>query len=107
MHSDHTLCYKVKRNKHGQHKMFIARLVAGDHRRVHQLDYDKVYAPVVDLIVCVLVLLLALVMEWWTRHVDVKAAFLNGGIDRLLYSMFPYKIPSTNKRKMYRLHKSL
>lgn len=45
------------------------------HSKVHQRDYDKAYAPVVDFTTFVAVLLLAVVINWYFRHVDVKAPF--------------------------------
>lgn len=88
-------------------RSFKTRLVAGGNRQVHQGDYEKIYIPVVDFTTCLSVLLLALVMEWYTRHVYVRAASLNGDIDRLLYIMFPYNIPKSNKQKMHRPRKPL
>lgn len=70
-------------------------------------DYEKIYAPVVDFTVCLLALLLTMVMQWSTRHVDVKAAFLNGNIDRVLHIRHPYNLPGSGRHKIYLLLKSL
>lgn len=101
------IVHKIKRNKHGQPKVFKARVVDGGHRQLYQRDYKKIYSPVVDFRVCLLVWLIDLVMGLCTRHVDVKAAFVNGDNDRVWYIMFPYNVPNKKKRKMYVLHKSL
>lgn len=83
------LVLKIKRNKHGQAKKFKARIVPGGNRQVHHRDSDKIFAPVVDSTVCLLVLLLAFVKGWFTRHIDVKAVFLNGDIDRIIFIRHP------------------
>lgn len=101
------LVLKIKRNKHGQAKKFKARVVAGGNRQKYMEDYEKIYAPVVDFAICLLVLLICFVMQWFTRHVDVKASFLNGNIDRILHIRHPYNLPNANRRKIYLLHKSL
>lgn len=59
-------------------------MVAGGNSQVFMEDYEKNYAPEVDLTVCQLVLIICLIMGWSTRHVEVKAAFLNGDIERII-----------------------
>lgn len=60
---------------------FKARLVAGGNHQKYLRDYDKVFAPVVNLTICLLILIISFVKGWIINHVDVKAAFLNGKID--------------------------
>lgn len=72
---------KKKRNKHDQAKKFKAMVVAGGNELIYQLDYEKIYAPVADFIVCILILIIAFVLGWHKKHVDMKAAVLSGDID--------------------------
>lgn len=53
-------------------------------------------------------IILAFVLGWFVKHVDVKAAFLNGKIDNTVYVKFPQNIPnSLNTGKFFKLNKSL
>lgn len=102
----HTV-HKMKRNMHSQPKQFKPIVVTGDYRQAYQHNYDKICAPFVDLTVCLFFLPIALVMGWHTRHLDVKAAFLNGDIDGVLYVMFLYNISNKKNIKTYLLYMSL
>lgn len=46
-------------------------------------------------------------MRWSTRHVNVKAEFLNEDIEGIIYIRNPYNLPCSNMQKIYLLHKSL
>lgn len=70
-------------------------------------DYEKIYVSVVDFTVSSLVLLLAMILGWFTQHIGVKAAFLDEDVNFLLYIMFPFNVPNKNKRKLYSLQNSL
>lgn len=98
---------EIKRNKDEQAKKIKARVVAGGNKQLYQRDHESVYDPVVEFTVCLLVLITSFVMRWFTRQVDVKAALLNGDIDRLIYICHPYNLPYFNLRKLHLPHKSL
>lgn len=73
-------------------------MVAGGTQQVYGKDYDSVYAPVVDFALTLLTLCLCLPNGWDARHVDVKAAFLNGDVDRNTYVRHPYNLPKEMTR---------
>lgn len=93
-------------NKHGEIKKFRARVIAGRNFQVYQCDYENTYAPFFDFKFFLFVLIIAFVKGWFPRHVNVKASFLNGDIDRIIYVQHPYNLPKSNRRKTYLLHKS-
>lgn len=99
---------KIKRDEEGRVKKFKSRVVAGGNRQVFNRDYNNVYAPVINFIIWLLTMLIAFNQNWSVMHVDVKAAFLNGEIDRDIYVYFPYNVPNDHlRRKVYKLVKSL
>lgn len=89
---------KIKCSKHGQPKGFKARFVGGGHKKVFKRDYNKTYAPVVDFATCLMILIIAFFLDWDKRQVDVKAAFLNGDIDRLLHVRYTANLPWYNQK---------
>lgn len=58
------------------------RMVAGENLQRDGFDFDTVYAPIVGFSFTLLKLFLCLSDCRKVQHVDVKAAFLNGDIDR-------------------------
>lgn len=66
-------------------KHFKVEVVALDDKQVAKRYYKNIYALVVDFSICVLVLIFAYIRGWPTRHVDMKAAFINGNILTALY----------------------
>lgn len=81
------IVFNIKRNETGNTKKFMARVVAGGRWRVNQRDYDTVYTPVVSFTLCVLTMFLTCTLGWFCKHVDATAAFLNGEIDKVNYSI--------------------
>lgn len=99
---------KMKWDVQGFSNKFKARVVAGVHHQVIKLDYGAVYAPVVSLIICALMLIMCFTMGWSLKHVDVTAKIFNAEIDRELYMQYPYNLPRCKLAKtIYRLHKPL
>lgn len=99
---------KVKRNSNGDAVRFKARVVVGGNFQVRGVDYDEVYAPVVDFSIVRMFLVLALNHGWSNRHVDVKAAFLNSNMDREAYVTHPVNLPKGMRHSdVYLLLKAL
>ncbi len=73
---------KVKRDENGAATRFKARVVVGGHKQQRDIDFDDIYAPVVEFSSIRLFLIVAFKNNWKWEHVDVTAAFLNGDIDR-------------------------
>lgn len=101
------IALKTKRNKHGQAKKLKDRVVAGGNRQVYQRNYENIYAPVIAFWICLLNIIFAFLFGWFLRHVDVKATFMNGKIDRAIYLRHPYNLPNSNRRIIYLLHTAL
>lgn len=99
---------KIKRNSEGVPERFKARIVAGGNLQISGRDVDDVYSPVVDYSIVLLTLAVSNQLGWFTRHVDVKSAFLNGNIDREVFVSHPYNLPDKMKRsRYYKLMKAL
>ena len=99
---------RIKRDSDGNPSRFKARIVAGGNLQTIGRDVDSVYAPVVDYTVTLLTLALSHQMNWVASHVDVKAAFLNGEIDRETYVFHPHNLPPhMRKANFYKLNKAL
>lgn len=73
---------KFKRNQERNVSRLKARVAAGSSLQREDMDFGAVYAPVVDSTDTFLTTLFCLSNSWSVHHVDVKAAFLNGDIDR-------------------------
>lgn len=99
---------KIKRDEEGYPVKFKARVVAGENFQIFGKDFDSVYAPVIDFSIVLLMLCIAISLGWFTKHTDVKAAFLNGDIDRETYISHPVNLPpELMKDKYYILYKAL
>ena len=69
---------KLKKNPLGEFLKHKEILVVKGYRQRYEIDYDKVFAPIVHFeSICILIALAA--QECWSlHHLDVKSAFLNG-----------------------------
>lgn len=93
---------KIKRSKHGQVQKLKARVKAGGNHQFFMEDYEKIYVPVLNFTVYLLVLIICLIMRLSTCHADVKAAFLNGDIDRIIFiSIFIAYYIQTSKKYIF------
>lgn len=99
---------KVKRNENGLPIKFKARVVAGGNFQVPGQDFEGVYSPVIDFTLVLILLAATVQFKWIMQQVDVKAAFLNGNIDRETYVSHPGNLPpDMTKSVYYKLNKSL
>ena len=99
---------KIKRDEMGNPEKFKARVVAGGNFQIQGKDYDSVYAPVVDFTMVLTVLCIIVHYDWYKYQVDIKAAFLNGDIDRETFVGHPNNLPEDMQRThYYKLRKAL
>lgn len=99
---------RIKRNEKGYPTKFKARVVAGGNFQIPGEDFDTVFSPVVDFTLVLIILTVVVQYNWFTQQIDVKAAFLNGTIDRETYVGHPSNLPPTmSKSLFYKLNKSL
>ena len=73
--------FKIKTNADGSTEHFKARLVAKGFTQVHMQDYFETYAPVSDYTTARLLLAVVAVKQLHHVQLDVKNAFLYGGMD--------------------------
>lgn len=105
-HNGHTILLshvvlRLKRNEKGNAETFKARVVAGGHLQVKGMDYDAVYAPVINFSLVLSTLAIAVQYDWSLYQVDVKAAFLNGDIDKVTYVSHPVNVPPDMRKSVY------
>lgn len=81
---------KIKRKPNGQvTSRFKARLVARGYDQKQGIDYKQIFAPVVKMESLRLSFSLAAQLKWRYKQIDVKTAFLESEIDKLLYLQTP------------------
>ena len=80
---------KLKKNPLGEVLNHKERLVVKRYRQRCEIDYDKVFAPIVHFeSICILIALAT--QECWSfHHLHVKSAFLNGEIKEEIYASQP------------------
>ena len=81
--------YKIKENSDGSIHRYKARWVAHGYRQVEGRDYEETYAPVIRSDTSRILLAILASLDWQVRQFDFKLAFLNGSIDRMLYTVQP------------------
>ena len=73
--------YKTKFNENGEVNKYKARLVAKGYTQQHGIDYTEVFAIVARMETVRLVVALEAQRKWIIYQLDVKFAFLHGGVD--------------------------
>ena len=100
--------YKVKRDELGAIVMHKVRLVARGFVQREGIDFKEVFAPVARMESVRLLLALAAAKDWRVHHLDVKSAFLNGGLAETVFVRQPpgFAIKGAEHRVL-RLRKAL
>lgn len=88
-----------KYNKDGRLLKYKARLVARGFSQVPGMDYNKMFAPVIQLEMIQMILSLAVEEDWEIQQMDVKGAYLNSNLKEEIYM----NQPEGFKDKMSRL----
>lgn len=100
--------YKMKTDTNGNPSRYRARLVAQGFSQKYGVDYDEVFAPVVQPTTIRLLLTMAGQKKYVVRHMDVKSAFLNGKLEEEIYMKQPPGFEDKNfPGKVCKLNKSL
>ena len=81
--------YKTKFGSDGSVQGHKARLIAKGYAQEYGVDYEKVYAPVAIFETMRLVIALAAQRKWLAYQLDIKSAFLNGGLQEDVYVSQP------------------
>lgn len=100
--------YKLKKDPQGVVVKHKARLVAKGYVQKKGVDFEDVFAPVARLETVRLLIALAAQEGWEVHHMDVKSAFLNGGLCEEVYvSQPPGYVEEGNEHKVLKLKKAL
>jgi hypothetical protein len=76
--------FKIKRNG-----VFRARLVACGYSQIHGVDFNEIFAPVVNDVSCRIILSAKLLWDLQASIVDVETAFLHGNLQEEIYINVP------------------
>jgi hypothetical protein len=91
--------YKIKENPDESISRFKARWVAHGYRQIEGVDYEEKYAPVVRSDTSRILLSIAATLDWKIRQFDVKLAFLNEVMNRMIYTVQPKGFERGDKDK--------
>ncbi|GKV50098.1 hypothetical protein SLEP1_g56814 [Rubroshorea leprosula] len=81
--------FKFKRHADGTLERYKACLVAQGYTQQSGVDYDETFIPVVKPVTIRTVLALVVLSSWPIHQLDVKNAFLNGYLSKLVYMHQP------------------
>lgn len=100
--------FKLKTDTEGNPNRYRARLVAQGFSQKYGVDYDEVFAPTVQAATIRFLLSLAGERKYVVRHMDIKAAFLNGRLkEEIFMKQPPGFIDKTHSTKVCKLKRSL
>ena len=97
---------KIKRGVQSEIERFKARYVAKGFTQVHGVDFFEKWAPVGRYATLRMLLSVCAVEDVETKNIDIKCAFLNGGLEEEVYMVQP---PMFNDGfgRLWRLKKAL
>lgn len=100
--------YKTKYNENGKIEKYKARLVAKGYSQEYGVDFSEVSAPVARWETIRTILVVAANKGWSVYQLDVKSAFLHGGLEEVVHIDQPKGHEKKGQEhKVYRLKKAL
>ena len=72
--------YKIKINSDGSIEQYKSRLVAKRYSQQYGMDYKKTFATFAKMTTIHILVVVALVCQWYFAQLDVKNIFLNGDL---------------------------
>ena len=97
--------FKRKIGPTGKVERYKARLVAKGFTQVEGIDYDETFSPVTRYATIRTLLALSARKDWHVHHIDIKSAFTNPEIDRLMY--MEIAPPNGSRDKVWELNRSV
>jgi hypothetical protein len=79
--------YKIKENFDESISRFKVRWVIHDYRQIERIDYEEKYASVIRFDTSRILLSITAILGWKFRQFDVKLAFLNEMMNRIIYTI--------------------
>ena len=100
--------FKLKRNEKEEVVKHKTRLVVKGYVQIQGVDFEEVFAPVARLESVHFLLAIVAHYSWEVHHMDVKSAFFNGELKKIVYVRQPPGfLDNDNPNKVLRLHKAL
>ncbi|KAK8923585.1 hypothetical protein KSP39_PZI019845 [Platanthera zijinensis] len=99
--------FVIKHAPDGTIDRLKARLVARGFTQKQGLDYDETFSPVEKLNTVRVLISMAAHRQWPLLQLDIKNAFLNGGLHEMVYMQQPPGFESTEESRVCHLLKSL
>ncbi|KPJ11482.1 Retrovirus-related Pol polyprotein from transposon TNT 1-94 [Papilio machaon] len=100
--------FKKKLGSEGELLHYKARLVAKGFTQEYGIDYKETYSPVVRYSTIRTLIALAVNLDLYIDHMDVKTAFLNGDLRETVYMVQPdgYKVKG-KENYVFKLNKAI
>ena len=87
--------YNVKHNADDTINWYKAPLVEKSYAKLHMVDYEETFAPMVKMTTIRIVVALVATKGWHLHQVDVKNTFLQGELDEEVYMVQPLGFKSS------------
>jgi len=81
--------FKIKTDSDGKIQQYKARLIAQGFSQQRGIDYNETYSPVANFSLIRLLLALTVQRHWYTRHIDIKCAYLYGTLQKEIFMRLP------------------
>ena len=76
---------RVKRGPNGDVQSYRARIVAGGHKQIKGVNYTEMFSAAAKMPTVHVVLANAAHQDWEIEHVNVKSAYLNAPLNKVIY----------------------
>ena len=98
--------FNIKLNDQNLIEKYKARLVARGFNQKEGIDYELTYSPTLNSDSIKLIIALAAKLKWNIHQLDIKAAYLNANLDKVIYTTIPPG-DANYKKGFWRLNKAL